>query len=100
MDTPLHISTKTSNKLKEKHNLTEDEVQSIYKKYYGILLEDIREKNRTYPPTEWFISRTSEGGLLKICIIVREDLGIAFLKTCYIPDKNEVKIFKKKGGII
>ena len=100
MNLPLHISERIKDKISSKHKVIEQEANEIFLKYNGITLEDTREKNRTHPPTEWFLCKTSAGRLLKVCFIPRNDLNVAFLKTCYEPNADEIRIFVNKGGIL
>ena len=51
---------------------------------------DDRARNRTIPPTVWFISETNEGRVLKVVGIFRPIDKIFVVKTAYEPDQMEI----------
>lgn len=90
----LIASTRIVTKLKQKHNVTLDEVEECisnldpsYK-----LLTDIREGNTTIPPTLWFVSETNSGRILKVVVIIDENNDI-HLKTAYKANPTEIMIY-------
>lgn len=65
------------------HGVSEGEIQETYSPYNGIVLEDYRMQHRFNPATEWFISRTNAGRLLKIIFVPRVDVGYPCLRSAY-----------------
>jgi len=66
--------------------------QCFENRVYGLLL-DPREKNKTDPPTQWFIAPTNKNRLLKIVFIQKNSDVI--IKTAYDPNDEEIRICKK-----
>lgn len=89
---PLQISPKVLKKLLTVHKVTPEEVYECFQDCENGFLLDSREKNKTDPPTQWFIARTDFGRTLKICFIVKAD-GI-HIKTAYEPNETEIRIYK------
>ncbi|MCD6040117.1 MAG: uncharacterized protein K0S27_1517 [Gammaproteobacteria bacterium] len=90
----LIISRIVAEKLFKKHYVTIEEVEECFLNRNKGLLEDKREKNKTNPPTLWFIAETDQGRLLKIIFIELQN-GTYEIKTAYEPNDNEVKIYEK-----
>ncbi|MEJ2911873.1 ADP-ribosyl-(dinitrogen reductase) hydrolase [Pseudoalteromonas sp. C12FD-1] len=80
-------------KLKNKHNVSIYEVEECFSNREGSFLEDTREKNKTNPPTNWFIAETDYGRKLKVVFIELEDR--IELKTAYEPNQEEIRIYQK-----
>jgi hypothetical protein len=59
----------------------------------GKYLEDRRLKNRTDPPTYWFISENHQSLVLKVVCVFKD--GQVFLKAIYPPNKVEFSIYNK-----
>lgn len=55
-------------------------------------IEDSRIKNKTDPPTYWFISENHRGTQLKVVCVFKE--GCVYLKTAYPPNEVELRIYK------
>lgn len=55
---------------------------------------DDREKNKTYPPTYWFLSETFDGRLLKIGLKIDTKSGVSYLRTAYDPSEDEVIFYE------
>jgi len=89
----LRISQAVLEKLRDKHDVTEREVDQCFENIEGPLLIDDREDHRSDPPTLWFISRTNKNRLLKIAYIQRG--SIINLRTCYEPNEEEISIYSK-----
>lgn len=89
------ISEKIKEKLREKHNVSVDEVQQCFASRTAGFLYDNREDHQTDPPTLWFISETFWGRKLKV-IFVMQDKQI-FLKTCYEANPEEISIYSRKS---
>lgn len=59
---------------------------------HGLLLDE-REKNKSNPPTQWFIALTNQNRLLKIVFLQKN--GDVTIRTAYEPNPEEVRIYKK-----
>jgi len=91
----LIISQKIRIKLANKvPAVSQTEIEQCFATRDRSFLEDTGEKNRTLPPTQWFISDTFMGRLLKIVFIECPD-GIVVIKTAYDPDENEKRVYQK-----
>lgn len=91
--TKIIISPKITDKLRDKHRVTPEEVRQCFGNVTGKFLEDDRENNRTIPPTKWFLSYTDSDRLLKVVFIEKE--GKIFLKTAYPPNIDEIHLYKR-----
>ncbi len=91
----FRFSDQILQKLDEKHGVTIEEVYEAFDNSDGRTLIDTRDRHKSHPPTEWFISQTRKGRSLKICYIFDEDKNIIFVKTAYEPNAEEVRIFNK-----
>jgi uncharacterized DUF497 family protein len=87
----LKVSTKTLDKLRDKHDVTVREVEQCFENIDGPLLIDDREDHKSDPPTLWFISRTNKNRLLKVAYIQRGN--VVHLRTCYEPNEAEMLIY-------
>lgn len=93
----LLISTKVREKLANKSPpVSRQEIYECFATRKGLLLTDDREKNRTVPPTRWFISDTYAGRLLKVVFVILETQEIA-IKTAYEPNTEEMRIYYAKA---
>jgi hypothetical protein len=91
----LIISQKIRIKLANKvPAVSQTEIEQCFATRDRSFLEDTRENNRTLPPTQWFISDTFMGRLLKIVFIQYSDNSI-IIKTAYDPDENEKRVYQK-----
>lgn len=77
------------------HGVIRREVEQCFENRCGKSLYDTREKNRTDPPTEWFIAETNAGRRLKIVYVPKD--GKIFLKTAYDANPEEIRIYEKYG---
>lgn len=77
--------------------VTRQEIIQCFANRTGTFLVDTREKNRTDPPTLWFISETDFGRKLKICFI--EDVNDITIKTAYEPSDIEKDLYARKGQL-
>jgi len=91
----FHFSNQILQKLDEKHGVTIEEVYEAFDNSDGRTLIDTREKHKSNPSTEWFISQTRKGRSLKICYVFDPDTNTIFVKTAYEPNQEEVRIFNK-----
>lgn len=90
----LIISEGIQRKLDSKHGgITGREIEQCFENCEGNHLIDDREKNRTTPPTKWFIALTNANRPLKI-VFVFED-GKVYIKTAYEPSEKEIHIYNK-----
>jgi hypothetical protein len=89
------INERIQKKLRDKHGVTQSEVEQCFYNRYGRFLEDSREEHWTHPPTQWFIADTNAGRRLKVVFVEDRDTDIIYVKTAYDPDTNEEKIYDK-----
>ena len=83
-------------KLRTKHNVKKEEVKECFYNREFNFLEDTREKNKTNPPTQWFIAETDLGRKLKVCFMVIE--GRIVLKSAFqANDQNAIDIYYRKA---
>ncbi|MHB0985960.1 MAG: BrnT family toxin [Sulfuricella sp.] len=66
--------------------------QCFENREHGLLLDE-REKNKSDPPTQWFIALTNQNRLLKIVFIQKN--GDVTIRTAYEPNPEEIRIYKK-----
>lgn len=90
----LKISPRIVEKLKNKHQVSPDEIWECFLNRRQGFLEDTRLNHKTMPPTFWFISKTDHGRLLKV-VFIELDNGTYEIKTAYPPNTNEVNIYEK-----
>ena len=55
----------------------------------------LREKHRTKPATEWFIAANDKGQRIKVAIV--PDNGKIYLRTAYLANPEEIRIYEKFG---
>jgi hypothetical protein len=96
----LIISPTVQVKLATKHRVAPAEILECFANRAGALLEDVRERHRSDPPTQWFIARTDAGRLLKVVFVQRRGRGRADLhiRTAYEPNAMELRIYAKFGS--
>ena len=91
----LVVLPETEEKLKNKFNpVSIVEVEEAIHKFSGKMILDDRPKNRTTPPTYWFLSETFDGRLLKIVIKFNKKRALAYLRTAYDPDEKEIIFYE------
>jgi hypothetical protein len=89
------ISPKIRTKLATKpHPVSQQDIEECFSTRDRGFLQDSRENNKTMPPTQWFISDTFIGRLLKIVFIQMDD-GSIVIKTAYDPNTDEKRIYHK-----
>jgi hypothetical protein len=76
-------------------NITISDLLECFALKSGKVLIDDREKNRTDPPTLWFISQTQTGRALKVVFIYFADVKQAHVKSAYEPNSIELEIYEK-----
>ncbi len=85
----LIIPTRIRDKIYNHHGVVRREVEECFAAKLRPSLIDIRARNATVPPTEWFIAETKTGRRLKVVYIYFADSDAFVLKTAYEPDANE-----------
>lgn len=94
--TGLIISDAVQRKLDERHGgVTRREIEQCFENCEGEHLIDDREKNRTNPPTKWFIALTNQNRHLKVVFVFKG--GKIYLKTAYEPSDIEMRLYKQKA---
>lgn len=91
----LNITAGVLAKLKDRHNVSRQEVEQCFQNRTGRLLVDDRALTKTNPPTLWFIALTNRGRSLKI-VYIQHGSSID-LKTAYEPNDVEVSIYRRRG---
>ncbi|MBX9879947.1 MAG: hypothetical protein K2Y22_15930 [Candidatus Obscuribacterales bacterium] len=95
----LVMSDETKEKLRVKHQVEPDEVTECFLNRKKGFLIDTREKHRTDPPTQWFVSCTDRQRKLKV-VFIRISLTEIEIKTAYEPNIEEVTIYDKKAKLV
>ncbi|MGH8119300.1 MAG: ADP-ribosyl-(dinitrogen reductase) hydrolase [Gammaproteobacteria bacterium] len=94
----LVISPGMEQKLSKKvPPVSRDEIVQCFANRTGIYLYDTREKHRSDPPTQWFISLTDFGRKLKVVFMHKD--GNIYLRTAYTPKPTEIAIYSKYGEL-
>lgn len=96
MITSSGVLTKLANKLPP---VSMAEIRECFGTRTHEFLIDNRVKNRTLPPTMWFISDTFMGRQLKVVFIQDTD-GTIYIKTAYEPNAEERWIYSRYAGEI
>lgn len=91
MITSQSVLAKLANKLPP---VSMPEVRQCFSTRKHEFLIDNRAKNRTIPPTLWFISDTFMGRQLKVVFIMDTDDTI-YIKTAYEPNAIERQIYSR-----
>lgn len=93
----LVLSQKIRAKLSAKvPPVSENDIKECFANRTGRYLIDNRADNATNPPTNWFIAETDYGRWLKICFVRMPNTDV-HIKTAYVPNAEEVRIYKKFG---
>ena len=90
----LSITPDIKQKLKEKHDVKESEIEECFLNREKDHLIDTREEHATNPPTQWFIARTDTGRLLKVVWVNDEVSGIT-IKTAYEPAQETIDFYNR-----
>lgn len=83
----ISISRKVKDKLRDRHQVADNEIFECFFNRTHVFLIDTREEHLTDPVTKWFISSTDLGRQLKVCFI--EKNGVIEIKTAYGPTKSK-----------
>ena len=95
---PIIISKAVRDKLEKNHKVSEREIDQCFQNMERAALLDVREKHKTAPPTQWFISMTNQNRVLKVVFMQQGDDVI--IKTGYDPNLDELRIFAKHAAIL
>jgi len=89
----LIISPSVRKKLRDKHNVTEDEIKECFlnKNESRGHLEDTRADHKTDPATMWFISETHRERRLKVVWMNTEEGAV--IKSAFPPNEVEERIY-------
>jgi len=82
-------------KLKNKHQVAETEIEECFLNREHNHLIDTREEHATDPPTQWFISQTDKGRLLKVVWMKDDVLGIV-IKSAFEPSSETIGYYLEK----
>jgi uncharacterized DUF497 family protein len=82
-------------KLRDKHSVSQREVEQCFENLCGTYLEDERENHKTDPATLWFIAETNESRTLKVVFIFLD--GNIHIKTAYEPSPGAIALYDAKG---
>ena len=96
----LIISSSIRSKLLQKHSVSEEEIVQCFASRERSFLEDTREEHRTDPPTKWFIAETDYGKKLKVVFVQARKGNDIYIKTAYIANDEEKRIYEKYAPII
>jgi len=91
----LIVSAGVLAKLREKHNVSEREVEQCFENLCGLYLLDEREDHQTDPPTLWFIAPTNEGRLLKVVFMFVG--GNVHIKSAFPPEEAAINFYDQHG---
>ena len=89
----IEISTRVLSKLRQKHNVTSEDIEECFATRTRGYLEDTREDHKTDPPTLWFISETYIGRTLKVIFMFKDNDII--IKSAFEPNPEEIRIYNK-----
>jgi uncharacterized DUF497 family protein len=87
----LLISRAIERKLALKHGISREDVEQCFNNRVRTYLMDNRLEHHTEPPTEWFISENDKGVLIKIVFVF--DNGAIYLKSAFLPNSTEIRIY-------
>lgn len=93
----LVISKRVREKLKSKHNVSEDDIVECFSNICGRFLLDTRADHQTNPATEWFVSETNRGRQLKILFMYDKDTNKMVIKSAYPAEPEAIRIYEKYG---
>lgn len=91
----LIVSADVLVKLRDKHRVSQREVEQCFENKCGTYLIDDREDHRSDPPTLWFISETNRGRKLKVVFIFID--GNVHLRTAFEPHPEAIDIYDRFG---
>ena len=94
-DFSIAATPSTLEKIKEKHNVSVLEVEEAFYNMEGVALIDNRKKNKTHPPTVWFVSCTEGGRILKVVGIPLKEKKEFLIKTAFDPEDWEIDLYEE-----
>jgi hypothetical protein len=90
----LYLSQKIRQKLTDKvPPVSENDILECFTNRTHGFLTDNREDHLTDPFTQWFISENDYGRRLKVCFMKYPNQ--VSIKTAYVPNADEERIYKK-----
>jgi hypothetical protein len=89
------ISRAVEQKLKSKHRVALPEVYECFENRTSEALIDNRQQHQTFPPTQWFISKTDTGRELKV-VFIRLSENQIVLKTAYDANDRVKQLYQSK----
>ena len=96
----LIISKQIQQKLQQKHGVSRDEIEQCFASRERGFLIDTREEHKTDPPSMWFVAETDYGRKLKIVFMQHVDSKDIYIKTAYLANAEEKRIYEKYAPII
>lgn len=95
---PIIIHPSIAAKLGSAHGVSEREVAQCFDNMDRAALLDKREKHKTNPPTQWFISVTNKNRELKV-VFIQNGRDIV-VKSAFEPNAEERRIYLKYASLI
>ena len=86
------ISRRILAKLRDKHDVTQQDVAECFANRWGKFFTDSRQNHRTDPPTYWFVSETDKGRVLKV-VFVRYPEFFA-IKSAFVPEDGSDALYE------
>lgn len=86
------ISAGVATKLRDKHQVSQQEVVECFYNKWGRFFTDTRLEHQTDPPTYWFISETDKNRRLKVVFIRHPDLFE--IKSAFPPELDAEKLYE------
>lgn len=88
-------SQKVIEKLRDRHGVTLEEVEECFYNRTAGFLEDKRAEHKTDPPTQWFVSETDKGKILKVIFMMADK--VITIKSAYEADDIAQRIYKNEA---
>lgn len=89
----LKISPRVLEKLRDKHDVSSQDVAECFANRHGPFFTDSREDHRTDPPTYWFVSETDTGKILKVVFVRYE--GFFAIKSAFPPEDGSDALYEE-----
>jgi hypothetical protein len=91
----LLITDRVRDKIETGHRVGFLEAEeAFFNSDIGEYLLDDRTAHQTKPPTYWTLSFTTEGRLLKLVVKFDWQENVAWLRTAYEPNKEEIELYE------
>ena len=91
----LIVSAGVLAKLREKHNVSEREIEQCFENLCGLYLLDEREDHQTDPATLWFVAPTNQGRVLKVVFMFVD--GNVHIKSAFEPELEAINFYERNG---